>query len=332
MGGSKRWCFTIQVRDGDDALASAPAYTDEMAYLIYGKEVAPTTGQIHLQGYVRFTKRKELKTAKKCLPDGAHLEIAKGNEKQNREYCIKEGEFLEFGSYDEKEGQQGRRSDLEEVAEKIKAGSSLKAIAEENPATFIKNSAGIEKLARLVQPPPPPTRDVQTIILWGPTGTGKTHRVRTTFPEAYSVIPGRDPWGDYCMEKVIFFDEFDWQQWSIQEMNMFLDKWPCKLNARYNNKNAYWEKIYICANDHPDNWWPSVNPRLKGAFERRITDCVYVDSVDRAVNLTSSPQPSPQQQPPRAPSPTQQQPSSPPRKQLRRTDPQSPSLSDFEGI
>lgn len=325
MGGSKRWCFTIQVADGNDAFASAPPFTDEMAYLVYGREVAPTTGQVHLQCYVRFHKRKEFKTAKNILPEGAHLEAAKGNEKQNRDYCIKEGDFRETGTYDEKEGQQGRRSDLEEVAEKIKAGSSLKAIAEENPATFIKNSAGIEKLARLVQPPPPPTRDIRTIILWGPTGTGKTHRVRTTYPEAYSVIPGRDPWGDYSNEKVIFFDEFDYTQWTPQEMNLYLDKWPCKLNARYNNKSAYWTTVIICANENPHDWWPLANQRLRGAFERRITENHYIADKNQSINLTSEQQ---QQQQPSSPT-QQQQPSSPPRKQLRRTDPQSPSLSDM---
>lgn len=326
MGGSKRYAFTVQAADQNDAWASAPAFNDEMEYLVVGKEVAPTTGRVHLQCYVRFKKRKELKTAKNCLPDGAHLEQAKGTEKQNREYCIKEGDYKEFGSYDEKEGQQGRRSDLEEVAEKIKAGASLKAIAEENSATFIKNHAGIEKLARLLLPPPPPTRDVQTTILWGPTGTGKTHRVRTLFPEAYLVIPGRDPWGDYSNQDVIFFDEFDWKLWTPQDMNRYLDKWPCSLSARYNNKQAYWTKIFICSNENPQDWWPMENARLKGAFDRRVTATFFVTAFDNPPSIELSPSPAAAAI---ASSPTQPQPSSPPRKQLRRTDPQSPSLSQL---
>ena len=91
---AKNWCFTIN------------NYTDETieilrgieeGYIIWGKEEAPTTGTKHLQGYIQLKKKGYMTAVKKILPQGAHIEKAKGDAQSNYEYCTKEGNFEEKG-------------------------------------------------------------------------------------------------------------------------------------------------------------------------------------------------------------------------------------------
>lgn len=298
-----------------------------MSYICWGEERGEN-GTFHLQGYVRFTTRKTLDGAKKLLNDRMHLEPAKGNEEQNRNYCKKDGQFTEHGTFDADNGKKGRRTDLLTVAEKIKNGASVKEVAMDHPETFIINHAGIEKLAKIVKPKPPSQRAVTTTILWGPTATGKTHRVRTSYPGVYSVRPGKNPWDDYDGEDAILFDEFRCEDWTIVEMNMYLDKWPCRLNCRYNNKEAAWTKVFICANTNPDNWYPNESYMVSDAFKRRITRSYEVLNQEQIIQLEDTPP---------APAPTAPLPSSPDSspvrpKALKRTFamcalPNSPSLS-----
>ena len=50
----------------------------ECVYIVYGKEIAPTTGTPHLQGYVRFKSPKTMSAALKALPGAPHIEIKRG--------------------------------------------------------------------------------------------------------------------------------------------------------------------------------------------------------------------------------------------------------------
>jgi len=275
MSKSARWCFTVN-NPGE----WRPTYADAtMSYLVWEIEHG-ANGTEHVQGYVRFKTRKMLETAKALISDRAHMEVAKGNEQQNRDYCTKEGVFTEMGTFDSDAGKQGRRVDLLDVAKKIKDGIPLRQIAIENSETFIQNHAGIEKMAKLLKPKAPQTRDVSVTVLWGPTATGKTHRIRTSYPEVYSVRPGKNPFDDYDDEDAILFDEFNWRDWPVYDMNMFLDKWPCRLNCRYSNKEAFWTKVFICANSEPTSWYPDQSLEIYNAFQRRLTTIHHVTSIN----------------------------------------------------
>ena len=179
-----------------------------MSYLVWEVERAPTTGTEHIQGYVRFTGRFRMEQAKRLLHQGAHLQPARGSEEQNRTYCLKDGtEHEEHGEFDPAI-RQGRRTDLEEVTSAVINRVPLNEVARRYPQQWIKYHSGLSSLHRMTAPTPQNRRSVTTTVLYGATGVGKSHRVRTAYPSAYIVRPGRDPWSTYSEEEVIIFEEF----------------------------------------------------------------------------------------------------------------------------
>lgn len=211
-----RWVWTWYPEESDYRPAALP---DNVAYMIYQEEKCPKTGKLHLQGYLRLVKRSRFTALKKALNElmpNIHIAAARGTEEECRNYCTKEATRIkagkELGEYVPTMAQ-GHRSDLDSVIESCKAGKPLNAIAAESPHQWIKYHKGIESLHQVLardQKYKTVWRPEITIsVLWGPTNTGKTHRVLTSHPEAYIVKPGRDPWGQYKGQDVIVFDEFN---------------------------------------------------------------------------------------------------------------------------
>lgn len=283
---SKRWVFVFNNAPTDWA---PPQQVSEVAYMVWQRERGEQ-GTEHVQGYVRFNAYKRFNTAKNyfSVPE-IHIEPARGTEDQNMKYCTKEetriAEPWLFGEFQPNAGRQGTRNDIHEVTDKIIQGSCLKAISLEHPEVFVKYHVGLERFADLHRPLPPLERDIRVYCLWGATGTGKTHRARTTFPEAYEVSAGRDPWGMYTDQTTVIFDEFEWERWTIQSMNKYLDKWRCQLDARYHDKYAHWTRVIIISNTNPWDWWPLAPVPLREAIFRRFQNVIEVLNREQIINF-----------------------------------------------
>lgn len=90
---SRRWVFTVN-NYTDENINTLNSL--EVQYLIYGREVA-ASGTPHLQGFVTWETNKRFQTVKGLLPDGAHIEAARGTSQQAAQYCKKDGDFTERG-------------------------------------------------------------------------------------------------------------------------------------------------------------------------------------------------------------------------------------------
>lgn len=62
---------------------------------IVGKEICPTTGHTHLQGFIALKKPMRITELKIC--GSPHWEAAIASEEANMKYCSKEGDFLKWG-------------------------------------------------------------------------------------------------------------------------------------------------------------------------------------------------------------------------------------------
>ena len=246
-----RWTWTLN-NPGDFRPHWDPL---TMHYMIYSLERG-AEGTPHLQGYTRFSKRLRLNAAKGLLgSQDFHLEKSNGSEKDNHDYCSKTDDThlagpWEFGTYKPEAGNKGTRNDLKQACALIASGGSLKQLARIQPEIIVKYPTGIEKLIQLAATDVPTQRDIWVHILWGPTNTGKTHRVLTAFPTAYSAPAGRDPFGMYQGEQVLLIDEFDSKDWDLNLMKKVLDKWPFS-SAAATNKCARWTIVFIISNDSP---------------------------------------------------------------------------------
>lgn len=284
-----RWSVVIN-NPGDYAPEWDPK---EMHFLIWQLEQGHEEETPHIQGYVRFIKRKRLSTAKKFFIDKAHMEPAIYDEEHNYNYCSKEDTRVPetqthmFGEYDPSQGKQGARTDLADIAEKVKQGATIHSIAEEYPSQFIRYHQGIKVLQQELASQTPFCRDVSVLVLWGETNMGKTHRIRVGAEDQgirlFVVEWGRDPFGTYQGEEMILFDEWNDTQYPIAQMNKYLDKWRLELNCRYMNRYAAWTHVVICSNFSPLTWYGMEPLVVRRALLRRITRSVEVKSQEQDI-------------------------------------------------
>lgn len=82
LAPAKHWCFT-----SFNELIQFNSST--MQYLVYQRELSPSSMKEHLQGYVVFLKKQRLTALKKLMPT-AHWEIARGTPTENKAYCTKD--------------------------------------------------------------------------------------------------------------------------------------------------------------------------------------------------------------------------------------------------
>ena len=171
---SRGWCFTIN-NYADETIVALKAI--ECQYLVFGRETAPSTGTQHLQGFVYFDSPKRFSALKKLLPEGAHIEKAKGNCIQNREYCTKDGAFEEQGTLPS----QGKRTDIQTIKDMVREGNRICEIAE------VATSYQTLKFAQTLLSIKPNTElrlDLRVHWFYGATGT---HKTRTAYAEATTI-------------------------------------------------------------------------------------------------------------------------------------------------
>lgn len=187
-GAQKTWELTLNNPTEEDKKQWIKILTKEdcVNKCIVGEEVGEEKKTPHFQGRVTWKASKRLNAIKKLLGSRVHLEPSKGSP-HDWSYYRKGDVFIDVDFK-----QQGKRSDLLDVAAAVKEGVSMRQIAIDHSVAYIKFHGGIEKLATKVAPPKTPRRmweledfhanyqdgvpifDRKSVILYGPTGTGKT--------------------------------------------------------------------------------------------------------------------------------------------------------------
>nr|QKV51334.1 putative replication associated protein [Crucivirus sp.] len=171
------WVFTWNnyPTEWEDKLGKLP----DRAYMVAGKELAPTTGTPHIQGYLRFHNGVTLTWLTKRIA-GAHFAMAKGTDK-DQDYCKKDGDFISYGA----PSQQGKRTDIIAMRNAVLSGMNAREIFEQ----VAVNQQGLKIMDRafdLFEPPRDPSWGEFKVSWWyGPTATGKTSRARREYPDYY---------------------------------------------------------------------------------------------------------------------------------------------------
>jgi len=232
-----------------------------IVYWCMADEVGTEEKTPHTHVYVAFSSNVRFSTLKKRF-ETAHLERAYGSSQDNRDYVAKAGKWENDEKCDSKlEGtfeewgempieRQGGWNIETEILRRIVDGASNAEILLEFP-DYLRGLRDVDYVRQTLRAEEyrEKWRSLEVTYISGPTGTGKTRYVMDGcgYSNVYAVNNYKHPFDGYAGESVMLFDEFTGNI-RIQDMNNYLDGYPIALPARYSNKQACFERVFIVSN------------------------------------------------------------------------------------
>lgn len=272
---ARAWCFTVY----NEGIVNDPepwTRSVECVYLVCQRELCPTTGRPHMQGYVYWKAQRTRRASQRALRDEVcRMVPAKGTGDQNKVYCTKQDtRDPRPGSGPFEKGTvpaQGSRGDLDEIRQEIDSGSSDKDIATAHFGDWCRYHKAFDAYRTLGSKP----RAHQTIcvVLWGPPGTGKTRGATAwSEPEDTFWLPrpaGLAVWWDgYAGHGTVVVDEF--YGWIRRDtVQRLVDRTPLRVEVKGGSLNFIATTVIFTSNKHPKDWWPRVG---LGAMQRRLEE------------------------------------------------------------
>jgi len=232
-------------------------------YLIFGEEIGDN-GTPHLQGYVEWKNPKRFTTLKK-MNERIHWENRKGTSDQAAVYCTKGINIYEIGE----RSNQGKRTDLDIVAEMIQDKTPMREIAKTQPSTYIKYNRGMNALKYILEDDR--VEAPKVYWRWGTAGTGKTKYCIEKHPDHYIKDDTRW-WDGYEQQEAIIIDDFD-NEWPFRNLLRLLDRYKYQGQTKGGYVKINSPYIYITSEYPPTNYWR--NNELKQIL-RRVTDVTEV--------------------------------------------------------
>ncbi|MCL2369709.1 MAG: hypothetical protein FWC80_00535 [Firmicutes bacterium] len=281
-------------KDGKDKIIKRPFFKDldcvekylktlkdfgNLKYAIYQYERGEN-GTPHIQGFIIYKNNKRFKNVKQDFPTG-HLIIPNGSNIENRDYCTKKDTRIappvEIGEFSEMRS----RNDIVQFFEMLKLGASNVLLKNMFPVLYAQY--GPDKIERFRQDELKEEhgqrfRDIKVTYIYGNTRLGKT----TYIYDKYDIKDicrvnnyERGTFEDYQNQKILVLDEFTGKI-EITFMNNLLDKFPVNLPARFANRMACFDEVYIISNLPLDKLY---------TFERQTTPEVYNAFIQRIHNI-----------------------------------------------
>lgn len=288
---SRKWQLTINnpADKGLDheAIKKALEQLTALDYYCLADEIGATEHTRHTHIFTVLRNPARFGRLKRLFPEG-HIEAAKGTIQENRDYVAKSGKwandpkadtsipgtFEESGEPPEEPGQ-GARTDIALIYQQIEDGMSNAEIMAANPDSAM-HIGKMDKIRQdILEARYRETwRALDVTYIFGPTETGKTRGVmeKHGYGNVYRVTDYNHPFDRYAQEPVLLLDEFR-SSLLIGDMLDYLDGYPLALPARYANRQACYETVYIISNIDLTEQYPNVQlnePATWKAFLRRI--------------------------------------------------------------
>lgn len=281
---SRSYCFTINDKDNIleyqnvlDAFSKNPS----TRYVVFQEERGENTGTKHYQGYVELKRAQRLSYMIKIIQ--GHYEARKGTREEARAYAMKEDTRIagpwEFGEWSA--GGQGSRNELAAAAAALKSGG-IQAVLDDHLPEFIRHASGFERAAwrlgsAVIRATPP-----EVVLLYGPTGTGKTKWAYDNHPLLYRKT-SEDTWFDgYEAQTTLLLDDFCGKasKVALSYLLCLLDRYPVTVPIKNSKRNMIASTIIVTTNIHPRLWYDykSREEQYK-ALARRFTQIYYVATL-----------------------------------------------------
>ncbi len=225
-------------------------------YICAQQEIAPTTGELHVQGFMQLETPKSLSAMKKKYGRTLNFQEHRyGSYQAMRDYCMKERtrapgtEPVEFGDFKKP----GQRSDLREFVEEVKSGKRKLDLLESHTSIIARYPKFYKDIRELY----PPKRDFKgNCLIIGPTGCGKTTFARTNFENDMYVMPcGKSLWFDgYEGQEIVLMDDFS-GQYPLSALLQLLDRWTQRVEIKGSHTWFNPMGILVTTNIHPQSWY-----------------------------------------------------------------------------
>jgi hypothetical protein len=282
-------------KDGKDKIILRPFFKDldsiekyfknlkeygNLKYAIYQYEKGEN-GTPHIQGFIIYKNSKRFKNVKQDFPT-AHIIAPNGSNIENRDYCTKKdtriAEPVEIGEFSEMRS----RNDIVQFLEMLKLGADNITLKNMFPVLYAQYAPDkIEKFRQdfLKDEYGQKFRDVKATFVYGNARFGKTTYIYDAYPMADICRVNnyyKGTFEGYNSQKVLVLDEFTGKV-DITFMNNLLDKFPLELPARFANRTACFEEVYIISNlSLPELYkeQQTAMPEVYKAFTERIKDII----------------------------------------------------------
>lgn len=225
------------------------------SYGVFGKEICPTTGTPHLQCYFELRSQKSQMQIQKLLEYNIHFAGKTRDPPRAAEYCKEDGDFWEHG----KQHNQGQRSDLIELKDKLLAGdTTVNDIVELEPMTYHQYGRTLEKIEQLRLNRTFRTWETAGVWYFGPTGVGKSHKAFEGYqPETHYLWNIQEEFQcGYVGQPIVIINDFRGEiKYSI--LLQMIDKWPFSLKRKGGGVIPFLaEKVIITSSLHPKDCYP----------------------------------------------------------------------------
>lgn len=202
----KRWLGTKNNPTDDDQKPNM-AFEGKFKYIVWGNEVAPTTGTPHWQIYVELKVKVRLSTMVATMCN-THWVPCNGKPKECSDYCKKEGDFHEFGELSKETGgerEKCRWAEIHDLAKKNKKG----AFFSDHPQVSFLHPMKFDSLVKYYRPTPQALASIDARWYYGEAGTGKSKTARHEFPDLYLKPTSTKWWPDYDFQETVLIDDLN---------------------------------------------------------------------------------------------------------------------------
>lgn len=272
-GKVRSWCFTLNNYAEEDVNVFREL---ECKYLICGREVCPTTGTRHLQGYIYFKNPRSFNGVREIC-DRAHWQKAKGNSEQNREYCTKEGDYFESGIIPMTQKRKGEveQERWKDAWKKAKEGD-LENIDSDIKFRYYRTCKDIAR-DHMVKSDDLAIMDNHWI--YGPPGLGKSRSARILYPGAY-MKAGNKWWDGYQGEENVLIDDFELDFKCLGHyLKIWADRYSFIAETKGGSMNIRPKRIIVTSNYSIEEVFASdqtMVAAVKRRFEQRYIGTALV--------------------------------------------------------
>lgn len=289
---SNFWMITAWNRDGfGHDLLEQTQRSRVVTFVAGQEEIGERQGGRHWQVYVEMENRMTPQQALTTLgldPEHTFIQRRFGTAQQAIAYVTKEKTRIEGTMF--QGGHQRPPKPMEQwpmVTSMILEGKGYEDIFMRFPQLAICQANGLNRAITQCGLRKD-RKDVQVLVLFGPSGTGKTGRVEQRFkdPKSMYKMPLQEQkagkiWMDgYSGQKVLFIDEFYGEEsMPLITLIKIVDPYPLMVEVKGGFAHARWETVIFTTNMDPRDFykkWIAKTPAHAKAFRRRFPDTCLI--------------------------------------------------------